>query len=371
MKILFTGGGTAGHIFPIIAIVKELKRLHPESRIQFSYIGPKDKFVQAILSQEGVEIKTILTGKIRRYFSFWNAVDIFKIPIGFLQAFFHIFTISPDIIFSKGGYGSLPAVIAGSVFLTPVFLHESDIIPGLANRIASKISIEIFTSFPVEKTRYFPAKKMLFVGNPVRKEIMEGSAEKAKELFKLTGEKKVILVLGGSQGSQTVNDKILAILGDMLKDFEIIHQAGQNNFDQVRSETEAVLEDGQKKYYHPFSFLNETELANAFAAADLVVSRAGSGSIFEIAATGKPSILVPLSGSAQDHQVANAYAFAETGAAVVLEETNFTPHFLLERIKHLFSEQKELKQMIKKAREFAKPNSAKVIAEYVHTYLSQ
>lgn len=372
MKILFTGGGTAGHIFPIVAIVREIRKIHPRSDFKFFYIGPKDPFATTILSQEGIELKTILAGKIRRYFSFQNIIDIFfRIPIGILQAFFYIFIISPDLIFSKGGYGSLPAVISGWLLLTPIFLHESDVSPGFTNRIASKFAIEIFTAFPIEKIQYFPAQKMISVGNPIRKEILSGSLKEAKKLFKLTGEKPVILILGGSQGAQIINDKILIILADLLENFEIIHQTGQNNFDQVKAEAEVIINEYIKPYYHPLPFLNDNELSQAYKAADFIISRAGAGSIFEIAAVGKPSILIPLSGSAQNHQIRNAYIFAETGASIVIEETNFSPHFLLERLKYLFSESKKIKQMGGKAKEFSRPEAARIIAEYLISYLFQ
>jgi len=369
MKIIFTGGGTAGHIFPIIAIVREIKKVHPEKDIQFFYIGPKDKFASSLLFQEGVMIKTILAGKIRRYFSFKNIIDIiFKFPIGIIQSFFHIFVISPDLIFSKGGYGSLPAVISGWLLLTPIFLHESDVSPGLANKIAGKLSLEIFISFPIEKTEYFPAEKIISVGNPVREKILNGSI---KELFKLTGEKPVILILGGSQGAKSINDKILLILSDLLQNFEVIHQTGEGNFNEVEKEAEVAIDKDLKKYYHLHSFLNEEELSSAYQAADLVVSRAGAGSIFEIAAVGKPGILVPLSRSAQNHQVKNAYVYAEKGAAIVLEEVNFTPHFFLERLKYLFSRPEKLQEMSKRAKEFSKPEANRVIAEYIIAYLGQ
>jgi len=362
MKILFAGGGTAGHIFPIISIIREIKRNHPDKKIQFFYIGPKDRFVFSLLLQEGVEIRTILAGKIRRYFSFKTIIDIlFKIPIGILQAFFHIFVISPDLIFSKGGYGSIPTVIAGWILLTPIFIHESDSVPGLANKIAAKFALEIFTAFPVERTKDLPSNKMIAVGNPIREEILKGSIKKAKEIFQLTKEKKTILVMGGSQGSQRINDKILIILPDLLKEFELIHQTGQLNYDQVKSEAEVVILKRFRKYYHPFPFLNDEELACAYKSADLIISRAGAGSIFEIAAVGKPSILIPLEESAQNHQVKNAYIYAEKGAALVIEEANFRPHFLLERIKYLFSQEKKLKEMREKALEFARPNAATLL----------
>jgi len=371
MKILFTGGGTAGHIFPIVAVIREMKKNYPHGGFEFFYLGPKDKFSKELLLKEGIEVKTILAGKIRRYFSLKNVIDIFKLPIGILQAFYHIFIISPDVIFSKGGYGSIATSISGWILMVPIFLHESDISPGLANRITGRFALEIFISFSIKKTEYFPAKKMLSVGNPVRNEILNGSKEGAKKLFKLTGEKPVILILGGSQGAQRINDKILSILPNILKDYEIIHQTGKRNFEQTRKEAEVVITEDFKRYYHPFPFLNEIEIANAYSAADLIISRAGAGTIFEIAFIGKPSILVPLPESAQDHQVKNAYAYAENGASLVIEEANFRPHFVLERIKNLFSQPERLKQIAERAKEFSRPNAARIIAEYIVTYLSQ
>lgn len=372
MKILFTGGGTAGHIFPIIAIVREIKKNNPYGDFQFFYIGPKDKFAKDLLSEEGVKVKTISAGKIRRYFSFQNIIDIvFKFPLGFFQTFYHIFVVSPDLIFSKGGYGSMPAVVVGWILLVPIFIHESDVSPGLANKIASKLALEVFTAFPVEKTGYFPAKKMISVGNPLREEILAGPEEGSGKIFKLTGEKPVILILGGSQGAQGINNKLLLILSDFLKNFEVIHQTGRRNFEQVKKEAEAIITKGLEKYYHPFSFLNEVELAAALRAANLIISRAGAGVIFEIAATGKPSILVPLKNAAQNHQVKNAYVFAENGSAIVIEEANFRPHFLLEKMKQLFSHPEQLEEMGQMAKENARPRAAKIVAQYIVAYLSQ
>lgn len=376
MKILFTGGGTAGHIFPIIALLREIKKISPQDYSQFFYVGPKDRFLGTLLSQEGITVKTILAGKIRRYLSFksffQNIFDVlFKIPIGFIQALFYNFVISPDLIFSKGGYGSLSVVFSGWLLLTPIFLHESDVSPGLANRFLSRFSLETFVSFPIEKTEYFPPKKMISVGNPLRLGILEGEKEKAKELFKLTGGKPIILVLGGSQGSQRINDILLLILPELLLNFELIHQVGQKNFKETESEARAVINRELLKYYHPFPFLDEEELKQAFAISDLIISRAGSGSIFEISAVGKPSILIPLTESAQNHQLKNAYAYAGNGACLVLEEANLTPHFFLERLKYLFSRPEKLREMGESAKTFSKPQAAKIIAGYITEYLKE
>lgn len=372
MRIIFTGGGTGGHIFPIIAIARELREIRPD--LQLYYVGPKDESGVFSLSREGIKVKTILAGKIRRYGGLkpflQNLIDIFlKVPIGFLQSFFYIFFLFPDLIFSKGGYGALSTCFWGWIFRTPIILHESDITPGLTNKLIGKISIEIFVSFSVKETKDFPLKKMISVGNPVRKEILEGKVKEARKLFKLDEEKPIILILGGSQGAQRINNIVLDILPNLLKNFQIIHQVGPKNLEQVESEAKVMIQQPIEKYYHLFRFLNETELKHALKVSGLVVSRAGSGSIFEIAACGKPSILIPLPEAAQGHQIKNAYAYQNSKACVVIEEKNLTPNFFLERLKYLFSKPDQLKEMGEKAKAFSQPRAAEVIAKYIVEYL--
>jgi len=368
MKIVFTGGGTGGHIFPILAISRELKKISSHPDLRLYYIGPKDKYGLDLLAQEGVIIKNILTGKLRRYFSLKNFTDFLKLPIGFIQAFFWLFWLNPDLVFSKGGHGSFFTTLSAYILNIPIFLHESDAIPGFASKIESKYSMEIFVSFP--KTDFFPKDKRVLIGNPIREEILGGTKEEAKKLFNLEGKKPLILVLGGSQGSQKINDVILEILPDLLKKFEIIHQTGKANFKRVRAEAKAILfDESLKKYYHPFPFLKEVHLKQALGACDLVVSRAGSGSIFEIAACGKPALLIPLSHAAQNHQLKNAYIFSETGGGEVIEEKNFKPHFFLEKLKYLFERRDILENMANNSLRFARPRAAKIIASYINEYL--
>ncbi len=373
MKILFTGGGSGGHVVPIIALARELRKI-TTSNLGIFYIGPEDEFNELLLSQEGIRVFHIQAGKVRRYFTFktifQNLFDLLiKTPLGIVQAFWRIFVLAPDVIFSKGGYGAIPATVAGKLLGIPIFLHESDIIPGMANRIGGRFSSRVFVSFP--HTAYFPPQKTILTGNPIRKEILTGSKTQAQELFHITGEKPVLLILGGSQGAQRINNLMLLILNDLLASFEIIHQTGENNFSQVRAEAHAVTLEEKQKYYHPVPFLKETDLRHAYAAADFIISRAGAGSIFEFAALGKPSILIPLPESAQGHQIQNAYAYAATGAAIVLEEANLKPHFFLEKLKYLFSSPQELEKMKNAALAFAKPDSAKVIADTLVAYLNK
>ena len=368
MKILFTGGGTGGHIFPIISVAREIFKLYPERKIKLFYLGPPNNLHSILLSHEGIKVGWVLSGKIRRYITplsvLQTIIDIFiKIPFGFIQAFFCLFFIGPDVIFSKGGYGSFPVVFCSKLFGIPVFSHESDVTPGLANRTLSRFAKKVFVSF--SDTEFFPLNKMINSGNPIRHELLEGTKEKATEVFKLTNENPIVLVLGGSQGAERINDTVFSILPDLLQEFEILHQCGEKGFKNLKGEAQIMIKDDWRKYYHQFSFLQEPMLKEAYAAADIVVSRAGSGSIFEIAALGKPSILIPLPESAQDHQRKNAYSFAASGAAYVFEESNLTPHFLLEKLKYIISHPVEMAEMSKKAKEFYKPEAANIIAKYL------
>ena len=368
MEIVFTGGGTGGHIFPILAIAKEMRKIYDRQDLKMFYIGPKDDYSLELLNQENIIVKKILAGKLRRYFSFKNVIDIFKVPIGILQAFFYLFFLAPDLVVSKGGYGSFPVVVVARILHTPIILHESDIAPGLVSKKTSKWTIEIFTSFP--NTEFFPKKKIINIGNAIRKSILNGSGKEAKEIFGLMADKPLILLLGGSQGSQSINDMILSILPEMLQNFEIIHQTGAKNFSQVKNESNTILTPLLRKYYHPFPFLDERQYKHALNASSMVIARAGAGTIFEIASSKKASILIPLPHSAQNHQIKNAYAYCNTGACHVVEQENLKPHFFLEKLKYLFSRPQDIKKMEISAQTFSRPKAAEMIASYILEYLS-
>lgn len=375
MKILFTGGGTAGHILPLVAVARELRIIYDKRDLKLYYIGPRDPFANEFLSQEGIKVITTSAGKYRRHGGikvlFPNILDVFfRIPLGIIQALWKVFFLSPDLLLSKGGYGSIPATFASWFLRTPVYLHESDILPGLANRIGGKFAIQVFTSFP--NTQYFSRRKVMEVGNPIRRKMLEGTKKEAIRIFELQGDKPLVLILGGSQGSTRINDMLLEILPGAVKYFEFIHQTGKENLKDVKEGADVMLPNkNNRAYYHPIAFLKETELKHAFAACAFVVSRAGSGSIFEIAAFNKPSILIPLPESAQNHQLENAYAYARTKATVVLEESNITPHFFLERLKYLVSSPKEAKEMSAGALAFSKPEASRIIASYIIEYLQK
>jgi len=298
MKLVFTGGGTGGHFFPIIALAREIgglqaqinKEANKKGKIDFYYIGPKDYLnldFERVLSQERIVVKNILAGKIRRYVGFVaffkNFIDIFKNFIGTFQAFFILFFLAPDAVFSKGGYGAVPVMLAARLLKIPIFIHESDIDPGLSNRLFNKYASKVFLSLPETEIKISKPEKVSLVGNPIRKEILEGSAETAKKIFNLTLEKPVIFIIGGSQGAQKINDAVLNTLPQMLNNFELIHQTGPLNFKQVTKEAQVMMKENMQKYYHPFPFLKEIDAKHAYAVSDLIISRAGSGTIFEIA----------------------------------------------------------------------------------------
>ncbi len=378
MKILFTGGGTGGHLFPIIAIIRELKNFTPkEVSPEFYFIGPKTEVGIDLLKNEGVLIKTILAGKVRRYFTakdlLQNIVDIlFKIPIGIIQSFRYLRIIRPNIVFGKGGYGALPVIWASRCLKIPIFLHESDAVPGQVTKIFAKSAVKIFTSFKEMETDNLPVSKIFYTGNPVRKEILNGDRASAREIFKLIDDKPTILILGGSQGAERINNLILNMLPQLLKNFEIIHQCGEKMIKEIWFTAKVIAKkDDLFKYYHTVSFLDEKALKHAFSASHLIISRAGSGAISEIAAVGKPSILLPLPEASQNHQMKNAKIYLKSGATVLLIESKKPSSALLfSKLMSIFSVSGKLDEMGRDALAFSEPDAAKTIAIYLAEYLN-
>lgn len=363
MRIILTGGGTGGHIFPLVAVARKLKNVSAEKGLEapeIFYLGPDD-FGREIFEKEGIPFSPIIAGKIRRYFSFQNILDVFKFPVSLAQTFWKMFWIMPDVIFSKGGYGSVPVVLVAWVYRVPIMIHESDSVPGVANRKAARFAKLAGIAFS-RAAKFLPDKKVALVGNPVREELFGGSAEEAKKTFNL-GPEKVLLVLGGSQGAQAINEIIIDAAPQLVQKYQVLHQCGKENVRQVEAEVKIMLPPELLPKYHPFPFLDENRMKAAYAAADLIVSRAGAGSIFEIAGLGKPSILIPLPESAQDHQRENAYEFARAGACVVIEQQNLKPHLFLSQIDNILDNPEVYQKFSSAAKAFFVPDAARKIAE--------
>ena len=369
-RVLFCGGGTGGHIFPIVAIVRQLKKLSP--KLEFFYSGPEDPFSAIYLGKEGIQCRFVLAGKIRRYFNFFsffqNLFDLFfKTPLGILQSLGLLLSVKPSLVFAKGGFGSFPVVFAAKLLGKKIILHESDAEMGLANKILANFADIILISFPIFE-KFPKEKRVIFVGHPVREELLEkADKEEAKKYFKITGEKPVVLVLGGSQGAERINEKILSSLCDFLEEFEILHQTGKRNFERVKRFADHLLQTRKKLtlYYHPFPFFEEEELRMAFSVADFVVSRAGAGTIAEILAHELPSVLIPLPEAAQQHQLKNAFFLEKQGAAILIQEENFTPTLLKLQIKRILSKPSLLDEMKENIKKLAKPKAASEIAKII------
>jgi len=377
LRLLLTGGGSGGHTFPLIAVSRELKRiaLAQNIELQLIYVGPND-FTLSYIRKEGIDIKIISVGKFRREFSWQNFLDVFKTMAGIFQALFYVYILMPDLIFSKGGYGSFPVTLWGIIFFIPTYAHESDFIPGLVNHLLGRFCKKIFISF--EGTRqYFPLKKTILVGNPIREDLFTAkiNLEATKKLLGLSL-RPVLTIIGGSQGSKHINDLILDTLPKIINQAEIIHQVGNNNFQEVGKEIEIIFQEiikdeEAKQYYHPIPFFGESQIPNinslkdVLAISDLIIARAGSGLIFEIAASGKPSIIIPLPWASQDHQKKNAYEYAKTGAAIVIEEQNLKPNIFSDLILQILGDKHKLESMSQAALSFAKLKAAEEIAYYL------
>ncbi len=366
MKILFTGGGSGGHFYPIIAVAQALNDLQKEKHIikpTLYYMAP-EPYNEGLLFDNDINFKRVSSGKLRRYFSLLNFSDIFKTIWGMVKALWIMFYIYPDVVFSKGGYGSFPAVFAARILRIPVIIHESDSIPGKTNVWSGKFAKRIAVSWP-GATEYFKQEKVALTGNPIRKNLLSAPEDGAREFLKLENGLPSVLVLGGSLGAQKINDLIIESLPELVKFCQIIHQTGKNNYLDVESRSRAVLYDSENKHrYKPFDYLNDEAMKMAAGATDLIISRAGS-TIFEIANWGKPSIIIPITNSNGGHQKKNAYEYARSGACIVIEESNLSGSILILEIKKLLSDKNRSEVMAKAAGNFAKKDAAKIIAEEI------
>ena len=364
MKILFTGGGTGGHFYPIIAVaeamhtaVRERKLIEPE----LYYAAPDPYDLEMLIANSVVFVPTA-AGKMRRYFSLLNFVDYLKTGWGIVRSVVRIFFLYPDVVFGKGGYASFPTLLAARLFGIPVVIHESDAVPGRVNAWAGKFAEKVAVSFD-EAARYFPKEKVVLAGNPVRAAAQYPAKEGVYEFLGFDRAVPTILVLGGSQGAQALNEVVLAALPQLIEEYQVIHQTGEANLRDVEGRAGVILGNSPlRSRYKPFGYLDDLALRMSAGAASLVVSRAGS-TIFEVAAWSVPSILVPLPNSAEDHQMKNAFAYARSGAATVIEQNNLTANILLSEIRRIVGDPGLSAKMGSAAKSFARPDAARTIAD--------
>ena len=321
-RIILTGGGTAGHVTPNIALIPKLKDLGYD----IQYIGSYNGIEKELIEPFGVPYHGISSGKLRRYFSVQNFTDPFRVVKGFSEARKLIKDLKPDVIFSKGGFVSVPVVLAGKRCKVPVIIHESDMTPGLANKIAIPSAAKVCCNFP-ETLDSLPKGKAVLTGSPIRQELLSGNKIAAMDLCGFTADKPVILVIGGSLGSVIVNNAVRKSLPELLKEFQIIHLCGKGKTDESLNGT---------KGYFQYEYIKD-ELRDIFALADIVISRAGANAICELLALRKPNLLIPLSAKAsRGDQILNARSFERQGFSMVLEEEELTEETLVSAVHKLY-----------------------------------
>ena len=329
-RIILTGGGTAGHVTPNIALLPRLKEL----QYDIHYIGSYNGIEKELIEQFGIPYHGISSGKLRRYFSLQNFTDPFRVVKGFGEAKKLIKLLEPDVIFSKGGFVSVPVVMAGRKCKVPTIIHESDMTPGLANKLSIPSATKVCCNFP-ETVAHLPADKAVLTGSPIRQELLSGDKAKALEFTGLTSDKPVILVIGGSLGAVAVNNAVRSVLPELLKDFQVIHLCGRNKLDASLQGLEGYVQ---------YEYIKD-ELKDLFALTDIVISRAGANAICELLALHKPNLLIPLSANAsRGDQILNARSFERQGFSMVLEEEELTDESLLSAVHHLYDNRAQYKE---------------------------
>jgi UDP-N-acetylglucosamine--N-acetylmuramyl-(pentapeptide) pyrophosphoryl-undecaprenol N-acetylglucosamine transferase len=364
MKILLTGGGTGGHFYPIIAVAQELNKIIEESKlvdVELYYMSPTP-YNAGELFNNNLIYKKNYAGKLRRYFSIMNFFDLFKTFFGVIKSLWEIFLIYPDVVFGKGGYASFPALFAARILRIPVVIHESDSVPGKVNKWAGKFADRVAISYP-DAAKFFPKNTVALTGNPIRKDLTLALTSNAHEYLHLDPTIPTIFIIGGSLGSQKINEVLMEALPKLVEKYQIIHQTGENNIEEVKQIVEAVLIGStHKDRYHPYAYMDSLTIRSAAGAANLVISRAGS-TIFEIAVWGIPSIIIPISEEVSHDQTKNAFAYARTGGSIVIEEENLTGNILTAEIDRILDDKVLYQKMKEGTKEFVHLDSARKIAE--------
>ena len=321
-KIVLTGGGTAGHVTPNIALLPHLK----DKGYEISYIGSYEGIEKRLIADYEIPYYGISTGKLRRYFDPKNFTDPFRVIKGFAEAKKILKQTKPDVVFSKGGFVSVPVVRAAAALKIPCIIHESDMTPGLANKLCAPVATKICCNFP-ETLAHLPEDKAVLTGSPIREELAKGNKLAAYEVCGFTSNKPVIMVIGGSLGSAAINKAVREALPSLLHDFQVVHICGKEKIDNLLLTT---------KGYHQFEYL-KAELKDIFAMSDVVISRAGANAICELLALKKPNLLIPLpAGSSRGDQILNAASFETQGYSMVVSEDDLTKELLVSKIQELY-----------------------------------
>lgn len=367
MRIVFTGGGSGGHFYPIVAVAEAIEDICNERRLlepDLYYVGP-EPFDSAALLEHGITYRPSPAGKIRRYPSLLNVFDFFKTGIGVLRSIMQLYNLYPDVVFSTGGYAAFPTLYAARILRIPVVIYDADATPGRVSLWSSKFARWIALAHE-DAGAAFSSKvhdRIARVGHPIRKEIEHPSPEGGHEFLKLEPSIPTVFIMGGSQGAKAINEVILDALPDLIASYNVVHQAGNANAEEVSGIASVILKDSRfKDRYKIFGLLNTLALRMTAGIASVIVARAGSGTIFEIASWGIPAILVPIPEDVSHDQIENAFGYARAGAATVVEQKNLTPHLLTAEIRRILGDKALQDSMRKAAQSYARPDAARKVA---------
>lgn len=359
MKIGFVGGGTGGHFYPLMAVAHEL--VNSEKAPELYYFGPSP-YDKAQLETYQIQYVSCPAGKLRRYFSIQNFIDVFRNFFGVFIAIWKLYLIYPDVIFSKGGYTSVPILLAAKFLRIPVVIHESDAVPGRANQLAMKQARYIGIAYD-DAAQFFPTEKTALVGIPLRPEIKAIPADPFASLG-IPNDLPLIYVTGGSSGAERLNNAILSSIRQLLPNYRIFHQTGEANLEELSLSAQGLLGDSPYlSNYYLEGNISAEKVSALLSAATLIITRAGSTTLFEIAYHGKPSIIIPIPEDVSRDQRSNAYAFARGGAAAVIEEHNLTQSLLEQEIHSIISDPNRQSAMSRAAREMFVDGASKKIAD--------
>jgi UDP-N-acetylglucosamine--N-acetylmuramyl-(pentapeptide) pyrophosphoryl-undecaprenol N-acetylglucosamine transferase len=367
MKILITGGGSGGHVYPLLAVADKIREISEEKNIlqpEIIYLAT-EPYDQDSLFRNDITFEKIFAGKLRRGFHFSTIWEVMKMSWGVLASFTRMIQIYPDVVFTNGGYVAFPVLVSARILRIPVVIHVSDTVPSRVLLFAGKFSEKISVAFP-EAIKYFDEKKVAVLGNPIRDEIKHKQRDGSHRFFNLSSDKPVILILGGSQGSQIINDNVLEALPKLVEKYQVIHQTGKNNYEDIYGTSGVILLDNPlKKRYKVFPYLDDLSMKKAAGISNLVVMRSGAGSINEVANWGIPSILIPISKEVSRDQESNSFSYARSGAGIVIRQKNLSPNILIFEVNRIFDEKNLHREMSHAAKEFYKPDAAFKIANAI------
>lgn len=370
MKVVLTGGGTGGHFYPLIAVVEGIEEICAERKYiepQFIYIGPTP-FDPAVLAEHDIDMRYATAGKLKRGEGSLNIFSYFLTLGGIISSTIHLFSLYPDVVFSTGGFAAFPTLVAARILKIPVIIYDADAKPGRVSLWSAKFARWIAVAHP-DAARAFPEsyhERIARTGHPIRTEIASAAREGGHEFLNLDPTVPTIFFMGGSQGAQALNNVALDALPELLTKYNVVHQTGKANFEEVKGIASVTLRSSQyAERYRPFALLNALALKMTAGIASLMVARAGSGTIFEVASWGIPAILVPIPEDVSRDQTENAFSYMRAGAAIVIEQRNLTPHLLLAEIDRLMNNPQIRAQMSEAGKLYARPQAGRTIGKII------